>query len=85
MESMKSSREAQLARERELAAVKVSKDDVATLVAEFDLENKAADRLLREQGGSLEATIKHLLNNQLPTLKAKAEERKREGKKAIYV
>lgn len=71
--------------ERELAAIKVAKEDVAILASEFDLDARAADRLLREQGGSLEAAIRHQLSGALPALAAKVEERNRGGKKPIFV
>ena len=40
-------------REKQLAAVKVSKDDVSIIAAEFELDSITADRRLREHNGSL--------------------------------
>mmetsp|Transcript_622 Transcript_622/g.2038 ORF Transcript_622/g.2038 Transcript_622/m.2038 type:complete len:117 (-) Transcript_622:960-1310(-) len=45
-------------REKELAAVKIDQADVALLAAELELDNKAAERRLREAGGSAEAALK---------------------------
>ena len=41
------------ARDKQLAAVKVNKDDVKIIAAEFELDATAADRRLREHSGSL--------------------------------
>lgn len=47
--------------ERELAAVKVSADDVKVLAAEAEVDAKAAERRLRECGGDLEAALESYL------------------------
>eukprot|EP01116_Phalansterium_solitarium_P012301 TRINITY_DN28479_c0_g1_i1.p1 TRINITY_DN28479_c0_g1~~TRINITY_DN28479_c0_g1_i1.p1 ORF type:complete len:110 (+),score=42.95 TRINITY_DN28479_c0_g1_i1:272-601(+) len=49
-------------RERELAAVTVSADDVAVLAAEFELSTAAADRLLREHNADLASALRQLVN-----------------------
>ena len=49
-------------RDKELAAVKVSMDDVAVVVEEFELDKKAADRALREHGGDLAQTLEALVD-----------------------
>ena len=40
-------------REKQLAAVKVNKDDVKVIAAEFELDSTTADRRLREHNGNL--------------------------------
>ncbi len=53
--------EAERARERALAAVKVRQEDVDVIAAEFELDKKAAERRLREAGGDARAAIDALL------------------------
>lgn len=53
--------EAQRLREKELAAVKVAKEDVELLVAQFDLDKKRAERCLREAKGDVRAALRSLL------------------------
>lgn len=53
--------EAQRQRDRELAAVKVAQEDIELLVAEFELDKKAAERKLRENKGDAKLTIEALL------------------------
>ena len=48
--------------EKKLAAVAIKKEDVSVLAKEFELEESAADRILREQNGDLKAAILHCLN-----------------------
>lgn len=48
-------------REKQLAAVKVSKDDVSIVAAEFELNNTIADRRLREHNGSLVDALQSFL------------------------
>jgi NACalpha-BTF3-like transcription factor len=55
------SQEAQRQRDRELAAVKVAQEDIELIVAEFELDKKAAERRLRENRGDAKATIEALL------------------------
>lgn len=50
-------------REKELAAVKVSKEDVELIVSEFGLTNNKADRVLRENGGDVEKALVALVRN----------------------
>ncbi|OQR91189.1 hypothetical protein ACHHYP_04911 [Achlya hypogyna] len=50
------------AQEKELAAVKISKEDVAFLASEMNLPTAAAERKLREAHGNLEACLKILLH-----------------------
>jgi NACalpha-BTF3-like transcription factor len=49
-------------REKELAAVKVNKDDIEVLVKELDMDKKKAERALRENGGDLAKTIASLVS-----------------------
>ncbi len=48
-------------REKELAAVKVSKEDIDLVSFEFELDAKTAERHLRECNGVLIDTLKALL------------------------
>ena len=50
-----------LYRDKQLAAVKVSKEDVAIIAAEFELDTKTADRRLREHSGSLVEALQSFL------------------------
>ena len=59
--SQKASKEAQLLREKELAAVKISKEDVEVIALELELDKKASERRLRECGGSLHEALKLVL------------------------
>jgi NACalpha-BTF3-like transcription factor len=45
-------------RDRELAAVKLSADDVSLLSTELEMDAKAADRLLRQHGGDVRAALR---------------------------
>ncbi|OQR95093.1 hypothetical protein THRCLA_22178 [Thraustotheca clavata] len=54
-------RQATLSHEKELAAIKISKDDVAFLSKEMNLTHAIAERKLREAQGNLEACLKTLL------------------------
>jgi NACalpha-BTF3-like transcription factor len=47
--------------ERKLRAVKLNKEDVTFIEKEFDVKTDMAERFLREQGGDLQATIRHLI------------------------
>ncbi|KAL4423200.1 hypothetical protein ABPG77_000333 [Micractinium sp. CCAP 211/92] len=53
--------EATRLREKELAAVKVAKDDVELLAQQFDLDKKRAERCLREAKGDVHAAMHELL------------------------
>ncbi|KAI3436157.1 hypothetical protein D9Q98_002214 [Chlorella vulgaris] len=53
--------EAQRQRERELAAVKVQKQDVELIAQQFDLDKKKAERCLREAKGDVKAALTQLL------------------------
>lgn len=59
--SQKASKEAQQKREKELAAVKVTKEDIDVIALEFEMDKKAAERRLRECNGDLHAALKSLL------------------------
>lgn len=59
--SQKASKEAQMQREKELAAVKVNKEDIDVIASEFEMDKKAAERRLRENGGDLEKALHALL------------------------
>ena len=50
-----------LARDTQLAAVKVSKADVDIIAAEFELDPKLADRRLREHRGNLLEALQSFL------------------------
>jgi NACalpha-BTF3-like transcription factor len=39
----------------------LNKEDVALIEKEFDVKTDVAERLLREQGGDLQTTIRHLI------------------------
>ncbi len=47
----------ELKRKKELDAVSVLKEDVETVMAEFDLDKAEADALLRESHGNLKQTL----------------------------
>ena len=53
--------EAKKAREAELKLVKVDKEDVTTLAAEFELTSDAAKRALQEAGGSLQVALETMV------------------------
>ncbi|PRW60148.1 Purple acid phosphatase 15 [Chlorella sorokiniana] len=53
--------EAQRQREKELAAVKVAKEDVDLIAQQFDLDKKKAERCLREAKGDVKAALRALL------------------------
>lgn len=54
-------RAAQLKRERELASVKISKEDVEVLAEQAEVDAKQAERRLRESGGDLAAALRSYL------------------------
>ncbi len=47
--------------ERELASVKISKDDVEVLAEQVEVDAKAAERRLRECGGDLARALRSYL------------------------
>mmetsp|Transcript_13201 Transcript_13201/g.39898 ORF Transcript_13201/g.39898 Transcript_13201/m.39898 type:complete len:113 (+) Transcript_13201:59-397(+) len=47
--------------EQQLAAVKVSKEDIQVIVAELELSTKEADLALRKNGGNLESALRSLV------------------------
>ena len=53
--------EAQRQKERELAAVKVSQEDVELIATEFEVDKKKAERELREAKGDVKAAIVAML------------------------
>jgi hypothetical protein len=59
--SQQASKEAQRQREKELAAVKIVKEDVDVIALEFEMDKKAAERRLRECNGILHDALKSLL------------------------
>lgn len=63
LDSDKEAKEAQRQRDKELAAVTIHEPDVAVLAEEFQLDEKAAELLLREQEGSLEKALRHCMAN----------------------
>ena len=48
-------------RERELAALKISKGDIDAIASEFELDAKTAERRLREHRGNLRQALEALL------------------------
>ena len=60
-EEAREKREAEEAHERELAKVKVKKEDVALIVAELEVDEQQAKRGLREAGGDLAAALRRLV------------------------
>ena len=48
-------------RERELAAVKVAKEDIELIASEYEIDRKAAERRLRECRGDLRAALQSFL------------------------
>lgn len=59
-----------LARERELAAVKVDAADVALLQSELELEKEQADRMLRVYGGDARAALRAYVAGEAVDMKA---------------
>eukprot|EP00878_Enallax_costatus_P004447 GHUV01004687.1.p1 GENE.GHUV01004687.1~~GHUV01004687.1.p1 ORF type:complete len:113 (+),score=45.50 GHUV01004687.1:171-509(+) len=59
--SQKADKEAQLKRERELAAVKVAAADIDVIATEAEVDKKLAERRLREHGGNLLEALKSFL------------------------
>eukprot|EP00210_Caulerpa_lentillifera_P003552 g3388.t1 len=57
----KAQKEAQLARERELASVRIKQSDVNIIMKEFEVEEKLAKRRLKECKGDMVATLKSFL------------------------
>ena len=57
-DDLKKEKEAEAARLKELMAVKISQEDVATIVSEIEVEKKAAEMRLREHGGDVVAALK---------------------------
>ncbi|RLN97725.1 hypothetical protein BBJ28_00018235 [Nothophytophthora sp. Chile5] len=55
-------KEAERKREKALAAVKVSKEDVALLALEMELTTQQADRKLREADGDLVSCLKAMIS-----------------------
>ncbi len=50
-----------LCRDKKLAAIKVNKEDVDIIAAEFELDTKTADRRLREHSGDLVEALQSFL------------------------
>lgn len=48
-------------RDKKLAAIKVNKEDVDIIAAEFELDTKTADRRLREHSGNLVEALQSFL------------------------
>ena len=53
-----------LCRDKKLAAIKVNKEDVDIIAAEFELDTKTADRRLREHSGNLVEALQSFLGSQ---------------------
>lgn len=58
LEESKAEREAEAARLKELAKVKIDQKDVALIVQELEVEKKAAEMRLREHGGDVVAALR---------------------------
>ncbi|KAL3688497.1 hypothetical protein R1sor_014806 [Riccia sorocarpa] len=56
-------RHAQLLKEKELAAVKISQEDLDIIVEELELDRKVAEKRLREHKGNSIAAIRSFLND----------------------
>ncbi len=50
-----------ICRDKKLAAIKVNKEDVDIIAAEFELDTKTADRRLREHSGNLVEALQSFL------------------------
>ncbi|KAF8072939.1 Hypk [Scenedesmus sp. PABB004] len=61
MAAQKADKEAQIKREKELAAVKVTAADIDVVAAEAEVDRKLAERRLREHGGNLVEALKSWL------------------------
>lgn len=58
LEESKAEKEAEAARLKELAKVKIDQKDVALIVQEIEVEKKAAEMRLREHGGDVVAALR---------------------------
>ena len=58
LEESKAEKEAEAARLKELAKVKIDQQDVALIVQEIEVEKKAAELRLREHGGDVVAALR---------------------------
>jgi NACalpha-BTF3-like transcription factor len=56
-------KQAQMKKEKELAAVKVSESDIDIIASEFEIQKRQAERALRENKGDLQATIKEMIHS----------------------
>ncbi|MEW5302781.1 MAG: hypothetical protein WDW38_004105 [Sanguina aurantia] len=59
--TQKATKEAEKLREKELAGVKCSREDVDVIVLECEVDKKAAERRLREHNGNLTAALQSFL------------------------
>ena len=50
-----------VSRDKELAAVKLKKEDIELIMKEYEVERKLADRRLREHSGNLRAALESFL------------------------
>ncbi len=57
----------ELKRKKELEAVTVNKQDLETVMSEFDLDKTEADLLLRESAGDLKKTLLRLVQGGIKT------------------
>ena len=62
VQAQKVDSEAELARERELAAVSIEQADVDLIAKEMELDKAAAERALREAGGDVVAALNTLVS-----------------------
>eukprot|EP00882_Tetradesmus_deserticola_P010541 GHRQ01011134.1.p3 GENE.GHRQ01011134.1~~GHRQ01011134.1.p3 ORF type:complete len:111 (+),score=41.37 GHRQ01011134.1:316-648(+) len=59
--AQKADKEAQIKREKELAAVKVTQADIDVIATEAEVDKKLAERRLREHNGSLLEALRSFL------------------------
>lgn len=59
--AQKADKEAQIKREKELAAIKVTQADIEVIATEAEVDKKLAERRLREHNGSLIEALKSFL------------------------
>lgn len=59
--AQKADKEAQIKREKELAAVKVTQADIDVIAAEAEVDKKLAERRLREHNGNLLEALRSFL------------------------
>ena len=56
-------KQAQMKKEKELAAVRVTESDIDIIASDFEIQQRQAERALRENEGDLQATIKQMIHS----------------------